>query len=37
MSEERFKIMRLEINTNSNLGTTIDNKRYTLNEANELK
>ena len=37
VSEERFKIMKLEINTNKNLGTTIDNKRYTLNEANELK
>ena len=36
VSEERFKIMKLEINTNKNLGTTIDNKRYTLNEANEL-
>ena len=37
VSEERFKIMKVKINTNKNLGTTIDNKRYTLNEANKLK
>ena len=28
--------MKLKINTNKNLATMIDNKRYTLNDANEL-
>ena len=28
--------MKLKINTNKNLTTMIDNKRYTLNDANEL-
>ena len=30
-SEERFKIIKLEINENKDLDTTIDNKRYELN------
>ena len=36
MSEERFKIIKLEINKNKDLGTTIDNKRYKLNDVREL-
>ena len=36
MSEERFKIIKLEINENKDLGTTIDNQRYELNDVNEL-
>ena len=36
MSEERFKIIKLKINANKDLGTTIDNKRYELNDVNEL-
>ena len=36
VSEERFKIIKLEINENKDLGTTIDNKRYKLNDVREL-
>ena len=36
MSEERFKIIKLEIDKNKDLGTTIDNKRYKLNDVREL-
>ena len=36
VSEERFKIIKLEINENKDLGTTIDNQRYELNDVNEL-
>ena len=36
MSEERFKIIKLEIIENKDLGTTLDNKRYTLNDVNKL-
>ena len=36
MSEERFKIIKLEIIKNKDLGTTLDNKRYTLNDVNKL-
>ena len=36
VSEERFKIIKPEINENKGLGTTIDNQRYELNDVNEL-
>ena len=36
VSEERFKIIKPEINENKDLGTTIDNQRYELNDVNEL-
>ena len=36
VSEERFKIIKLEIDKNKDLGTTIDNKRYKLNDVREL-
>ena len=36
VSEERFKIIKPEINENKALGTTIDNQRYELNDVNEL-
>ena len=36
VSEEIFNFTKLEINENKNLGTTIDNKGYTLNDVNEL-
>ena len=36
MSEDRFNFIKFEINENKDLGTTIDNKRYILNDANEL-
>ena len=36
VSEERFNFIKLEINENKNLGTRIDNKRYTLNGGNKL-
>ena len=31
----RFDFIKLKINTNKNLATMIDNKKYTLNDANE--
>ena len=36
VSKGRFDFMKLKINTSKNLTTMIDNKRYTLNDANEL-
>ena len=36
VSTERFDFIKLKINTNKNLTTMIDNKRYTLNNVNEL-
>ena len=36
MPEDRFKFIKLEINKNKNLSTTIGNKRYTLNDVNDL-
>ena len=36
MSADRFKFVKLKINRNKDLSTTIDIKRYTLNDANEL-
>ena len=36
VSEERFNFIKLEINENKDLGTRIDNKRYTLNGGNKL-
>ena len=36
MSKDRFDFIKLKINTNKNLVTMINNKRYTLNDANEL-
>ena len=36
MSVDRFKFVKLKINKNKDLSTTIDIKRYTLNDANEL-
>ena len=36
MSKDRFNFIKLKINTNKDLATIIDNKRYTLNDANEL-
>ena len=35
-SKDRFNFIKLKINTNKDLATMIDNKRYTLNDANEL-
>ena len=32
----RFDFIKLRINTKENLATMIDNKRYTINDANEL-
>ena len=37
MSEERFNSIKRTINKNKDLGTTIDNKRYTLKVANDLE
>ena len=34
--EERFNLIKQIINKNKNLGTTINNKRYTLTEADDL-
>ena len=34
--KDRFDFIKLKINTNKSLPTMIDNKRYTLNDANEL-
>ena len=36
MSEERFDLIKKIINKNKSLGTTINYKRYTLNDANDL-
>ena len=36
VSEERFNLIKQIINENKNLGTPINNKRYTLNDANDL-
>ena len=36
MLEERFNLIKQTINENKSLGTTINNKRYTLNDANDL-
>ena len=36
MANNRFDFIRQIINKNKNLGTTIDNQRYTLNDAKEL-
>ena len=36
VSAGRFKFVKLKINKNKDLSTTIDIKRYTLNDANEL-
>ena len=36
MPKDRFDFTKLKINTNKNLATMIDNKRYTLNDVNEL-
>ena len=34
--EVRFNFIKLEINKNKDLGTIIDNKRYEINDVNEL-
>ena len=34
--KDRFDFIKLKINTNKNLAAMIDNKRYTLKDANEL-
>ena len=36
MSEERFNLIKEIINGNKNLGTTINNRKYTLKDANDL-
>ena len=36
MANNRFDFIKQIINKNKNLGTTIDNERYTLNDAKEL-
>ena len=36
MPKDRFDFIKLKINTNKNLATVIDNKKYTLDDANEL-
>ena len=36
VSEERFNLIKETINKNNNLGTTINNERYTLKDANDL-
>ena len=36
MSEERFNLIKKIINENKNLGTTINNEKYTLKDANDL-
>ena len=36
MPKDRFDFIKLKIDANQNLVTTIDNKRYTLNDVNEL-
>lgn len=35
-SEDRFNFIKRITDQNKNLGTTIDNQRYTLNDAKEL-
>ena len=36
MSEDRFNFIKLKINEKKDLAAMIDNKRYTLNDVNEL-
>ena len=36
VSEDRFNFIKLKVNKNKGLATMINNKRYTLNNANEL-
>ena len=36
MSEDRFNFLKLKISGKKDLVTMIDNKKYTLNDANEL-
>ena len=36
MSKDRFDFIKLKTNTNKHLATMIDNKRYTLNDSNEV-
>ena len=36
MSEERFNLIKKIINENKNVGTTINNERYTLNDVSDL-
>ena len=36
VSEDRFNFIKLKINEKKDLATMIDNKRYTLNDVNEL-
>ena len=36
MSKDGFDFIKLKSNKNKDLSTMIDNKRYTLNDANEL-
>ena len=36
VSEDRFNFIKLKINEKKDLATMIDNKRYTLDDANEL-
>ena len=36
VSKDKFDSIKLKINTNKNLATMINNKRYTLTDANEL-
>ena len=36
MSEDRFNFIKVKINEKKDLATMIDNKRYTLNDVNEL-
>ena len=36
VSKDRFNFIKLKTNTNKDLATMIDNKRYTLNDANKL-
>ena len=36
VSKDRFDFIKIKINTNKTLATMINNKKYTLNDANEL-
>ena len=36
MAKDRFDFIKLKINTNKTQATMIDNKRYTLDDANQL-
>ena len=36
MSKERFNLIKQIINKNKDLGTTINNRRYTLKDVNDL-